>query len=187
MKRRLILFLVMLGLVGIIFPKQPASVSLMGNFFLTSDQGIKGSYGNGIIYPEIRYNSSSLIYNEFYFWAGMGFISLKSDTSNASEGDRLTQLHYSLGFGYMREVYPGWFINLRIGGLGIIFKDEALDMEVEKGALGFTGSAALVFDWSKKFYSELEAGYSLVSGKTDNGTEVKPGGLKFAIGLGIKF
>lgn len=187
MIKKMVFFLVILGLVGIIFPKQPASVSLMGNFLLTPDQGIKGTYGNGIIYPEIRYNSSSLFYNEFYLWAGMGFISLNSDTSNASGGDRLTQLHYSLGCGYMRELYSNWYINLRIGALGIIFKDEALNMEEEKAALGFTGSAALVFDWSKKLYSELEAGYSIVSSKTDNEISIKPGGLKIAIGMGIKF
>lgn len=187
MNRRLVFSLVMLGLVGIIFPKQPASVSLISNFLLTSDQGIKGTYGNGIIYPEIRYNSGSLIYNEFYLWMGMGFLYLKSDTSNVSGADKLFQYHYSLGCGYMREFYPNWFINLRIGGLGMIFKDESLNMEKEKAALGFTGSAALVFDWSKKFYSEMEAGYSFVSGKTENEISVKPGGLKIAIGLGIKF
>jgi hypothetical protein len=187
MNRKLVFFLVIFGVAGNIFPKQPASVSMMGNFLLTQDQGIKGTYGNGIIYPEIRYNSSSLIYNEFFLWAGMGFISLKSDTSNAPKGDKLTQLHYSLGFGYMREVYPGWFIKLRIGGLGMIFKDESLNMEEEKLAFGVIGITALVFDWNKSLYSELEAGYSFVSGKTENEISIKPGGLKIAIGMGIKF
>jgi hypothetical protein len=187
MSKKLVFFLAILGLVGILFPRQPGSVSLMGNFLLTPDQGIKGTYGNGIIYPEIRYNSGSLIYNEFYFWMGMGFLYLKSDTSNAAGTDKLLQYHYSLGFGYKREFYPNWFINLRIGGLGMIFKDEALNMEKEKAAFGASGSAALVLDWGKRFYSEMEAGYSFVSGKTDDGTTVKPGGLKFSIGLGIKF
>jgi hypothetical protein len=187
MKKKTILLLFVLGLVGIIFPKQPPSISVQGNFLLTSDQGIKDTYGNGIIYPEIRYNSGSLGYDEFYIWAGMGYISLKSDNSNAAAMDQLTQYHFSLGCGYMKQLSTYWGINLRIGGIGVMFKDEVLNMDKTKLALGAIAAAALVFDWSNRFYNELEVGYSFITGKTDEGTSVKPGGLKVAIGIGIKF
>jgi hypothetical protein len=128
-----------------------------------------------------------LIYNELYLWAGMGYLALKSDPAGAYGEVQLTQFRYSLGFGYLRKLTRKWAVNVRIGGLGVLFKDESLKMEEGKVAFGGLGTVALVYDWNNVFYSELEVGYSFLSGKTDNDITVKPGGLKMAVGIGIKF
>lgn len=187
MSKKMILFALLFGLMGTLLPKEPVSISLMGNLLLTSEQSIKDTYGNGILYLEIRYNSGSLIYNEFFIWSGMNFISLKGDTSDVIEVDKLTQFNFSMGCGYRRNFFPYLSINFRVGGLGVVFKDGSLNMEKPKFSAGLTGTVAIIYDWNKRFYTEFEAGYSYTSGKVNEKTTFKPGGMKFAVGLGYKF
>jgi hypothetical protein len=167
--------------------KRPASLLLTGNFFLPAEQSVKDTFGSGIIYPEIRLNSGTFVSSNFYAWGGVSYLLLKGITSYISDEDKLTQFHFSVGCGLVNKFTRFLGIDLRIGGLGVLFKDESLRMEKEKIAFGFTGSGAFLFDWNRRFYSELEVCYSYASKKIDDTDSIRLGGLRFGISFGIKF
>ena len=189
MKRNLFLVFIILSLSITGFTNHRFSISVMGNYLSSADEGFEEFYGKSQFYPEVKLGVK--IFKGFYLWGGFGFLSARGETEPMlQEETKWTQKFVSFGGGYKAKLSRAIAANLRLGLVFTKYKEEALELELDESASGFIVSGGLIFHLGSIFFTELEIGYLSVSDEIiydDIVNTIDLGGFKAGIGIGIRF
>jgi hypothetical protein len=189
MKRKLFLVFIIFSLSITGFTNDRFSISVMGNYLSSADEGFQDFYGKSSFYPEVKLGIK--IFKGFYLWGGFASLSARGETEPMlQEETKWTQKFFSFGGGYKAKLISAIAANLRLGILFTKYKEEALEMELDDSASGFFASAGLVFHIGSIFFIELEIGYLSVSDEIiydDIVNSIDLGGFKAGIGIGVRF
>jgi len=166
------------------FNQQKFLLSVQGNYMISSDANFKDIYGSGNILPEIK--AGFKIAGNFYLWAGYGFLSVKGTIPEIDEEAEAKQQFLSLGAGYTGRLNQILGYTTDIGLAGISYKENALGEEASGNTLGFRLDGGLQIFITDGVCVEISAGY-IYGSDTVNDINIKLGGLKGGIGLGIRF
>ena len=160
------------------------TVQVNCGFFFSSDDNFKDVYGSTLFYPGIRagYGITDCI----YLWLGYGYLSKNGTTPLLEEEAKSTQHRIALGAGYRGDFSEKLGYRLQAGILYFSYKEEALGEEVSDSAIGFGLEGSLVLDLGGNFFGLVFLGYDY--GTDDvGGVNIKLGGFKTGIGLGVRF
>ena len=189
MKRKLFLVLIILSLSITGFTNQRFSISVMGNYLSSADEGFKNFYGKSHFYPEVKLGIK--IFKGFYLWGGFGFLTARGETEPLLlEETKWNQKFFSFGGGYKAKLSGSMAANLRLGALFTKYKEEALELQLKDSASGFIVCGGLIFHIGSIFFTELEIVYLSVSDKIiydDIVNSIDLGGFKTGIGIGVRF
>jgi hypothetical protein len=188
MKRKLFLVFIILSLSITGFTRDRFSISVMGNYLSSADQGFEDFYGKSHFYPGVKLGVK--IFKGFYLWGGFGVLTATGETEPLlQEESKWTQKFFSFGGGYKAKLSGTIAANLRLGALFTKYKEEALELELKDSASGFIVSGGLIFHIGSIFYTELEIGYLSVSDEIDDDIidSIDLGGFKAGIGIGVRF
>lgn len=175
-----------------VYRVDPITLSPAGSFFLSvgfkgimlSDESYKEIYSGTTFIPEIKAGIQLAKY--FYVWAGYSTISAEGTIPEIDEPATAKQNLLLAGFRYNRKFTKnlGWKIEAM--AVSFNYQEEALDVVVKKKKFGYGVEAGLTYNFGKNFFSEVSAGY-LYATDVEVDKEVKLGGVKGGLSLGIKF
>lgn len=189
MKRKLFLVFIIFSLSITGFTNPRFSISVMGNYLSSADEGFQDFYGKSHFYPEVKLGIK--IFKGFYLWGGFGSFTATGETEPLlQEETKWTQRFISYGGGYKAKLSSAIAANLRLGILLTKYKEEALELVVDKSDSGFIVSGGLIFHIGTIFFTELEIGYLSVSDEIiydDIVNSIDLGGFKAGIGIGVRF
>jgi hypothetical protein len=169
-----------------------SSSSLAGRFLVSaevsylspSDSGFKDIYGSSVILPELRVGIT--IFKDFFIYGSYGFFSVKGETPVLKFEAKSAQNVISFGAGYSLSLTRAVSLEGAVGGVFFDYKEEALDTEVKGSALGFRVEGGAAYTIGKHFFARLSAAY-LAASDTVEGVDIKLGGFRAGIGLGVSF
>lgn len=158
-------------------------VSFTGNYMISSDSVYRNVYGSGEFYPEFK--AGVKIFNNFYAWAGYGFLSAKGQTypelglnAEASKKFLSTGLVYR-GKGKIT-------FSIEAGLLSASWEENAMSRLNKGAAIGFRIGGGVIYNWSPIFFTEISSAYLLASDKIDD-IKLKLGGFTAGAGIGFRF
>jgi len=159
-------------------------VEANGNFLFPSDSVYKDVYGSSVFYP--GFEAGYKIVNNIYIFAGFEMLSVDGTTPVLEESAKSTQNIFSVGVGYAGDLSDKFGYRVELGGSSFSYKEEAFGEEVTGSKFGFLLKGGLSYDLSDSFYAAFFLGYSAASDNVD-GTDIKLGGFKTSLGVGVKF
>lgn len=158
-------------------------VSFSGNYMTSSDSVYKKVYGSSEFYPEFK--AGVRIVNNFYMWAGYGFLSAKGQTyPNLNLDAEAGKKYLSAGILYLGRGKATYRID--VGLLHVNWEEKALNRSNKGTAFGFRFGAAFVYNWSSVLFTEISSSYLLASDKIGD-ISLKLGGLTAGAGIGLRF
>jgi long-subunit fatty acid transport protein len=141
-----------------------------------------------VFFPELKLNYK--IFDNISVWAGFGLMSASGETPGLGEKAKSNQNIISFGVGYSGDFTPKLGYKVEAGAAYFSYKEEALELKVTGSAFGFSVDAGIVFNITDAFFAEVLAGFIsandtvIVEGE---GVDIKLGGLKAGVGIGIRF
>jgi hypothetical protein len=168
-------------------------VSVTGNYRVPWGENFKDFYGSGIFAPEIK--AGYKFYRGFYLWGGYGFFSRSGESNVFKEPTKWQQEFLSMGLGYYENLSIKFGWKAEVGVLYVWYTEEMSQIEEgevvktfsESGnAMGVRIGGAGIFKFSNRLYTEISLGY-LFADDTINEIDIKLGGLRAGIGLGLRF
>ncbi|MCK5058838.1 MAG: outer membrane beta-barrel protein [Candidatus Aminicenantes bacterium] len=188
MKRGFLISLLVLLLMVPLYSAGDFSISFTGNYLSPSDDDYKKTYGSGVFYPELKLGYE--IAGNFSLWAGFGILSAKGNTPILEAEAKSSQKLMSFGVGYNGDFSRKLGYKVELGAVYFSYKEEAMEVEVTGSAFGFRADAGIIFNITGTFFAELTVGY-ISAGDTvtleGEDEDIKFGGVKGGIGLGIRF
>jgi hypothetical protein len=188
MKRGFLISLLVLFLMAPLYSTGDFSISFTGNYLSPSDKDYKKTYSSGMFYPELKLGYE--IAGNFSLWAGFGILSAKGTTPVLKAEAKSSQKLMSCGVGYNGDFSQKLGYKVEIGAVYFRYKEEAMEIEVTGSAFGFRADVGVVFNITGTFFAELIAGY-ISAGDTvileGEDVEIKLGGFKGGVGIGIRF
>jgi len=188
MKRGFLISLFVLLFMVPVYSAGGFSISFTGNYLSPSDEDYKDTYGSGVFFPELKLGYE--IVNSFSLWAGFGIISAKGNTPVLDADAKSNQSLMSFGVGYNGDFSKKLGYKVQLGAVYFSYKEEAMEVEVTGSAFGFRADAGVVFNITGTFFAEIIAGYLSASDTVTlegEDEDIKFGGLKGGIGIGIRF
>lgn len=155
-----------------------------GNYLRPAESRFENIYGSGPIYPGIAggYKFS----RNWYIWGGYSFFSKNGKSAVLQKPSKWKQAYSSLGIGYYwdKTIRLAW----RVGGsaMYVNFSEEAFDDKVTANTFGVGFEAAGIYKINRLLFTEISLAY-LYASDTVEEIEIKLGGLKAGIGLGLRF
>lgn len=192
-KKTVFLVLMILGFSTCMFSGNNLSLSISGHYLMPVDSSYKDVYGSAKIFPEIKINSGPILFKNFSLWGSFGYLPANGIVPGTDAKTKSTQMFIALGGRYTQGFSPTFHVSLRWGVLYVSYKEEALDSTVKDSAVGFVTGVGFIYDINNTLFTEIEGAYMYASDKIPGtadfpeSTTVKLGGLRFGIGLGIKF
>lgn len=184
MKKTLVLTLALFTAAGGLAAGQKFSLSLAAGIQSPADSGYRDIYGRSVFLPEVKAGLS--LTPALYLWAGYGLASAEGETPELQSPAESSQNFLSLGGGYRGTISSSLGFKAEIGLADVFYREEALGETVSGSALGFTAGAGLTYTLGDTFFLLAEAGY-LLAQKTINDVDVKMGGLRAGLGIGLNF
>jgi len=187
MKRGFLISLLVLLLMVPVY-SEGFSISFTGNYLSPSDEDYKDTYGNGVFFPELKLDYQ--MGKNFSLWAGFGIISANGTTPVLGADAKSTQNLMSFGVGYNGDFSKKLGYKVELGAVYFSYKEEAMEVEVTGSAFGFRADAGVVYNITGTFFAEVIAGYLSANDTVTlegEDVDIKFGGLKAGIGLGIRF
>jgi len=166
-----------------LLPAGQFMVNVSANVLKPNDENYRDVYGDSLFYPELKLGYK--VMKDFYLWGGFGYLSADGTTPVLNEDATSTQTILSLGIGYNGKLGKSLDYMLELGACSFSYKEESMDMEISDSAIGFRVDGTLAYCLGKGFYAGLVLGYMTAS-DTVEGFDIKLGGLKGGIVLGIK-
>lgn len=158
-------------------------LTVEGNFLSPADGNYKDIYGSSVIYPGFKIGYK--IIKDFYLMAGYEGFSKNGNTPVLDETAKSTQSIISFGIGYWGKLSENAGYRIELGGASFSYKEEAFGETADGSAVGFFLNGGVTQHLGKKFFFSLLLGYS--TGSDDvNGVDIKPGGFRASLGIGIK-
>lgn len=184
MKRALILTAIIFIAFSInSFAADRLTVSIHGNYLVSSDEDFKTIYGSGRLFPELK--AGVKIFKDLHIWAAVGFFSDKGTTPILQADAKTNQTFISGGIGYTFNLTPKLNNKIEIGFTNINYKEESMGEEYSDSAFGFRIEDEIMYSFGKQLYLSLNLGY-IAAKDTVEDLELKPGGLKVGVGIGLK-
>lgn len=184
MKKALILMAILLIAFNInSFAEERLTVSIHGNYLVSADENFKTIYGSGRIFPELK--AGVKIFKNIHLWAAIGFFSDEGVTPILEADATTDQTFISGGIGYTFALSQKLDNRIEIGVTNINYKEESMGLEFSDSAFGFRIEDEVMYSFAKQLYFSLNIGY-IAAKDTVEDLELKPGGFKFGVGLGIK-
>jgi hypothetical protein len=159
-------------------------IQLEGTLLMPADGNYKDVYGSTVFYPGIEAGFS--LSDNFFLWFGFGYLSKSGTTPVLEEEASSTQNILGLGGGYQGDFSEKLGFRVQAGILYISYKEEALGEEVSDSAIGFGLEGSLVMNFSDTIFGLVFLGYDYASDDVE-GVNIKLGGFKIGLGLGIHF
>lgn len=184
MKKLLIIILIVLLMAAFNFLQAKFMLSVSGNLLFPADSGFKDIYGDSQFYPEFK--ARYLILAGFYVWGSYGFFSKTGTTPVLQEETKTTQNFLTVGAGYLASIAKKLDFTAELGLLYGTYKEEALGEEVDGSATGFAVELGILYKIIPKVFVEFFIGYGSASDTVEN-VEIKLGGTKAGLGLGVRF
>lgn len=185
MKNNKIIISLVLSMVLSGFVYGEGYLSLSANALFSSDSGYKDVYGSTIIYPEIEAGYKT--YKDMFIFGGFGFFSKEGKTTGELQiNTKSTQNILSFGVGYDFNLNEKIDILIRAGIARIGYKEEAMEQEVKGNKIGILLGSDLVYKFGKRFFTKATIGY-MSAKDTIEGVDIKLGGFKVGIGVGLRF
>jgi hypothetical protein len=158
-------------------------ISFTGNYMASSDPVYCKVYGSGEFYPEFK--AGVKIFNNFYGWAGYGFLSAKGQTyPDLNLETEARKKYLSAGIGYQGNGKITYKIDA--GLLYVNWEENAINKLNKGSAFGARFGVALVYNWTPIFFTEISSSYLLASDRIDDIT-LKLGGFIAGASIGLRF
>ena len=159
-------------------------VTVTGNCLISAVENFAEIYGSYVISPE--FTAGYDVYRDFYIWTGYSFFTKSGASLVLKEPTRWRQHYFTLGLGYYKNmpVKFGW--EMKAGAIFVAYSEEAFGLKVSAKAPGIRIDGSANYKLSDRWFTFFTVSYMFVSDKLDTGN-VKLGGLKTGIGLGIRF
>jgi len=155
-----------------------------GNYLLPAESRFKDIYGSGPIYPGIT--GGYKFTRNWYIWGGYSFFSKNGKSAVLQKPSKWKQAYSSLGIGYYwdKTIRLAW----RVGGsaMYVRFSEEAFGDKVTAETFGVGLEAAGIYKIGQHLFTEITLAY-LYASNTVEEIEIKLGGLRAGIGLGLRF
>ncbi len=185
MKNNKIIISILLSIVLSVFVYAEGYISLNGNALFPSDSAYKDVYGSTIIYPEIE--AGYKIYKDLFVFGGFGFFSKEGKTTGDLQIDTKSKQNIlSFGVGYDFDLSEQIDILIRAGIARIGYKEEAMEQEVKGNKTGILLGSDLVYKFGERFFTKATIGY-MSAKDTIEEVDIKLGGFKVGIGIGLRF
>jgi hypothetical protein len=160
-------------------------VSVTGHYRIPSEEKFDEVYGSGIFDPEIKAGYKFL--RSFHVWTGYGLSSKNGASPVLKEPAKWKQQFISIGLGYNKNLSLHFAYQVELGIFYVSYREKALGEEVSGSALGLLRiGGAGIYKISNRLFTEISLAYLLAS-DTLNDINIKLGGLKAGIGLGLRF
>lgn len=158
-------------------------IKLNLGYLQAADESYGDLYGSGTMFPQVR--AGFRMARHFYIWAGFGAFSAKGTIEEVNSEASSSQSFLFFGFNYNRNLSSKLGLKLEASAVNVSYKEEALDMEIKKSTNGFNIETGLVFNFSKRLFTELSAGYLYASDVVIE-KKITLGGFMAGLGLGFK-
>lgn len=182
MKKYLLIIGIIVILSGLLLGEGKIIIAASGNLLMPADANYKDIYGGSVFFPEFKLGYR--MFNNGYLWASVGFFSKEGETIKLGLSADSSQTLISFGGGYTFHLSEKAGFNAELGLVSFSYKEEALDLEVSDSAIGFVVNGILIYKLSDKFFLQAIIGYASAADTVDD-TEIKLGGFKSGIGLGV--
>lgn len=156
---------------------------LSGSYLNSPDMAFRSLYGEDAVLPELT--AGIQIIGDFYLWAAYGFFNSKAVTDYLQEEMKARQSYLSAGLSYRRMISDDFGFKIMLAAVQAGYKEEGMDTEVSGSVPGFRADGGLIM-YIGKVYVELANGY-IYARDTVNSQEIKLGGYKVSLALGIQF
>ncbi|MCP4156215.1 MAG: hypothetical protein GY757_51355 [bacterium] len=159
-------------------------ISVSANFLAPADENFKEIYKSALFYPEVKAGVN--IFKGLYVWGGYGFFSVDGTTLQLSMPASSEHKYLSGGVGYMVALNGSISFKAEAGVFNAKYKEEAMDLELSESVMGLRVNGGLMFRIARIFF--IEASLSYMNAKDAiEGIDIKLGGFKSGIGVGIAF
>jgi hypothetical protein len=158
--------------------------SIIGNYLIPSDGDYKTIYGEGMIYPELKFEFT--VFKGLSIWLGYGYLTANGVIPILEYDAKSNQHHLSLGAGYTLRFFDFMGAKIQLGSFNVYYIEKTTDIEETGLAFGYRADLALMFNLGDHFFLGLSGGY-MHAGKSLYGRTVKFGGFKGGLEFGILF
>ena len=181
--KKIILIILFFVLSAITYGK--GFIGINGNLFFPSDSDYNDIYGSSVINPEIEIMQK--VSNKLFVFGSYGYMSKTGNTLGDLEVDtKSTRNILSVGAGYGIMINENADIIIKLGMSRIGYKEEAMGESVSGNKFGILFGTDLLYKIGNRFFTKLTIGY--MSGRDNiDGVDIKLGGFKAGVGLGIRF
>ncbi|MDQ1350411.1 MAG: hypothetical protein QG657_713, partial [Acidobacteriota bacterium] len=155
-----------------------------GNYLRPAESGFADIYGSEPIYPGIA--GGYKFNRNWYIWGGYSFFSKKGKSAVLEKPSRWKQAYCSLGIGYYQDLSLRFAVRAGLGTIYVRFSEEAFGDKVTANTFGVGLEAAGIYKIDKHLFTEISLGYLFASDTVEE-IEIKLGGLRAGIGLGLRF
>lgn len=155
-----------------------------GNYLRPAESRFGDIYGSGPIYPGVA--GGYKFNHNWYIWGGYSFFSKNGKSAVLEKPSRWKQEYFSLGIGYYQNISLRFAWRGSIGAMVVRFSEEAFGDKVTAETFGGGLEAAGVYKINRLLFTEISLAY-LYASDTVEEIEIKLGGLRAGIGLGLRF
>lgn len=159
-------------------------LSITANYMFSAEERFRNVYESGVFYPEL--NAGFKFSRNLFAWGSFGFFSKSGASIALAEPSRWRQQNLSLGFGYYKNISLRWGWEVRVGAVGIIYREEAFGEKISDRAFGGRLDIAGVFKITDQLFTAISLGY-LYAPDTTEETSLILGGLRVRISLGVRY
>ncbi len=178
-------FALMIILSALLFSAENFALRFSFNVLRPRDADFRQVYGGWVPYYEVK--ASWDFYGDYYLWGSYGLLWAKGQTLPYLHREAEIFQHYlGAGVGFTEEVLGHMGYKIELGFAAVIYKEKALGTENSGKGMGFRGEAGLVYNISRRLFTELTFGYIAGYEKMEDFT-LKMGGFKTGVTLGINF
>lgn len=175
-----------------------ASAAAENRFFLSAgasflrpgDANYRAVYGNQAVYPEL--SAAVRLVAGVCLTGSFGRYARNGTTPELGLAASSTQSYVSWGLGYLLRVSPTLCLTANGGMASLSFREEALDTVMKGSHMGYLAEGGvLLVPEDERVFMGLKVGYlaATVPGSTLTpplGRDLKLGGLKIAVSIGIQ-
>lgn len=179
-----LLFFILLSCMSSAETREDLILTGSVNVLLPADSDYSDIYGDSIILPEFTVNVKIL--DDWYAWAGYGFLSADGTTPVFGGDAKSSQDFIFFGAAYKLQITEGLKSLIKLGAGFISYKEEALDTTIEESTFGFLADCSLYYDITEYFSIFASCGY-IGGSDTVNDEDVNLGGFKAGGGIAINF
>jgi len=153
------------------------------DYLSSGDRKYKELYGSGSFFLQVK--AGFRLARNFYIWTGYGTISVEGTIQEVDSDAMASQAFLFFGLKYTRNFSKKLGVTIEAAVVRIRYKENAFETEVTGSTNGFGFETGAVYNLGKRFFSELSAGFIYASEVLFD-KEVKMGGFKAGLGLGVK-
>jgi hypothetical protein len=154
------------------------------DFLSVQDSGFKSLYGSSAVMPELAI--SLKVVKDFRLrLAGSTFKKTGTVEGPFEDTCESTQTFVYLAPEWEHKLNKRLALAIHAGGMYVSYKETAFDESVSDNAIGFDAGAGLYVGFGSRLLGCLTIGYCQAS-DTVNDVDIKLGGFKAGIGLGIR-